>query len=63
MTQKEKKIYHKLKNSLSLSRDTFRVTVEVLSATKIPSVSAVKRLTVQQGKFLKRELQVFILKF
>ena len=36
-------------------RATVRVTPEVLSATEILSVSTVKRLVVEQGRFLTRE--------
>ena len=41
-----------------MSRAIVRETLEMLSATKILSASTLKRLAVEQGRFLKKKIKV-----
>ena len=44
-----------VKRHFKISKAMVRVTPEVLSATEILSASTVKRLAIEQGRFLKRQ--------
>ena len=69
--KKTNSMLYPVKRHFKISKAMVRVTPEALSATEVLSASTVKRLAIEQGRFLKRQwqefqrnfkLQVFILK-